>query len=101
MNKVVKDFIKENVVVYAENHCGAFNIVQKLKFPLSWTDKEQEVHQVSIKKGIRMINEWNSTKGEKYYFFVAGYVPNEVIEWLRSETSDFAVKCLIKDTYSL
>ncbi len=101
MNKVVKDFIKKNVVMYYDEHCGAFDIVDRPPFGVNLSVKEWGAHQASFKKAIKIINKWNREKGEKYYFFVAAYIPNDVIEWLRSETSDFAVQCLVKDTYTL
>lgn len=100
MNKVVKDFIKKNFVVHYDKRCGAFDIASKPPFGVNLSIKEWGAHQASFKKAIKVINKWNREKGEKYYFYVAAYIPNDVIEWLRSETSDFAVQCLVEQQSS-
>lgn len=93
MNEVVKKFLKEYSITYSDEHCGAFSIRRK-RFRNSYSDKEWGLHEVSIKKAIKIINKW----GEKYYFFHMGYLPNEVIEYLREQTSDSAVRILKGNT---
>ncbi|MCR5762729.1 MAG: hypothetical protein K6G00_05020 [Treponema sp.] len=100
LSKVIREFIKKNVVMYYDENCGSFNIVTRPKFWVNLSDKEGGTHQVSFKKAIKIINEWNKEK-ELYYFFYPAFMPSEVIEWLRSETSDFAVSILHKDSYTL
>ncbi len=93
MNEVVKNFIKNYTVCYSDAHCGAFSIGRK-RFFNSRSNKEWGYHELSVKKAIKIINE----RGKDYYFFYAGFLPNEVIEYLREQTSDSAVRILEKDT---
>ena len=96
MTKTVKKFLREYSVVYYEEHCGTFDIVKK-SFGVNYSNKDYGAHDVSVKKAIKIINKMD----DRYYFFYMGHLPNEVVDYLRKETRESAVRALYKDTLCL